>query len=183
MKQHLIIFYYKKLLFKDSNGFIDRYHMHNLNNEWILWFHDPINNDWSFESYINIHTINTIEAFWEVFNNINKLNIENGMFFLMKKGIKPMWEDEQNKKGGCWSFKVLKDNVYETWLDLFIHCINESMLTDISHIDKINGLSISPKKTFCIIKIWVNKSINKDIINNNIININTKECIYKKHIS
>ena len=157
--------------------------MHELNNKWILWFHDPINNDWSFESYINIHTINTIESFWEVFNNINKLNIENGMFFLMKDGIKPMWEDEKNKNGGCWSFKILKENIYETWLDLIINCINETILTDISINDVINGLSVSPKKTFCIVKIWIKNNISKDIINNNIININTKECIYKKHIN
>ena len=157
--------------------------MHELNNKWILWFHDPINNDWSFESYINIHTINTIESFWEVFNNINKLNIENGMFFLMKDGIKPMWEDEKNKNGGCWSFKILKENIYETWLDLIINCINETILTDVSINDVINGLSVSPKKTFCIVKIWIKNNISKDIINNNIININTKECIYKKHIN
>lgn len=157
--------------------------MHELNNKWILWFHDPIDNDWSFESYINIHTINTIESFWEVFNNINKLNIENGMFFLMKDGIKPMWEDEKNKNGGCWSFKILKENIYETWLDLIINCINETILTDVSINDVINGLSVSPKKTFCIVKIWIKNNISKDIINNNIININTKECIYKKHIN
>jgi hypothetical protein len=157
--------------------------MHELNNEWILWFHDPINSNWSFESYINIHKINTIESFWEIFNNINKLNIENGMFFLMKKGIKPMWEDDKNKSGGCWSFKILKENVYETWLDLVINCINESLLTDVSKITDINGLSISPKKSFCIVKIWIKNNISKDLINNNIININTRECIYKKHIS
>ena len=157
--------------------------MHELNNKWILWFHDPIDNDWSFESYINIHTINTIESFWEVFNNINKLNIENGMFFLMKDGIKPMWEDEKNKNGGCWSFKILKENIYETWLDLIINCINETILTDVSINDVINGLSVSPKKTFCIVKIWIKNNISRDIINNNIININTKECIYKKHIN
>ena len=155
--------------------------MHELNNKWILWFHDPIDNDWSFESYINIHTINTIESFWEVFNNINKLNIENGMFFLMKDGIKPMWEDEKNKNGGCWSFKILKENIYETWLDLIINCINETILTDVSINDVINGLSVSPKKTFCIVKIWIKNNISKDIINNNIININTKECIYKSN--
>ena len=162
MKQHSIIFYYKKLLFKDSNSFIDRYHMHKLNNEWILWFHDPINNDWSFESYINIHTINTIEAFWEIFNNINKLNVENGMFFLMKNGIKPMWEDEQNRKGGCFSYKVNNKQIIQTWTKLVYKLVCENLACNIKNTTTINGITISPKRNFCIVKLWLKSCDLKD---------------------
>ena len=38
------------------------------------------------------------------------------------------------------------------WNDILFKCINESILT--SENDIINGISISPKKEFNIIKIW-----------------------------
>ena len=157
--------------------------MHPLNRSWVVWFHNPDDSDWSFESYIELSKIDSIESFWNIYNNIEKVNIENGMFFLMKEGIKPLWEDEKNKKGGSWSFKILKRNVYDTWLDVCINCVNETILKDINKSKMITGLSISPKKSFCIIKIWNNdkKENDKELLNSNMLNMNLKECLYKAH--
>ena len=78
------------------------------------------------------------------------------MFFLMKNGIFPNWEDPSNRLGGCLSFKVSSTNVIKEWSDIFLKCILEELLKDGN--DKINGLSISPKKEFNIIKIWFSES-------------------------
>jgi hypothetical protein len=32
-----------------------------------------------------------------------------GMFFIMREHILPLWEDESNKNGGCFSYKIYKD--------------------------------------------------------------------------
>lgn len=157
--------------------------MHPLNDKWVLWFHDPNDTNWDFSSYINIYDINSIETFWDVFNNINKSNVENGMFFIMREGIKPLWEDEKNKEGGCWSFKILKKNIFDSWLDVCVNCVNETLVKNIDDASIITGISISPKKSFCIIKIWNNnKNKNsKDLINDNLLNLNLKESLYKAH--
>ena len=63
----------------------------------------------------------------------------------------------------------------------------EKTCTDIWTMDNnINGISISPKKNFCIIKIWLK---NKDIFNNenvkeyfNIPDEYTGDLIFKNHI-
>ena len=74
-----------------------------------------------------------------------------GMFFLMRNKIKPVWEDEHNKSGGCWSFKVSLEHFYKVWKQLSILLVGELLCTTPL---LINGISVSPKRGFCIVKIW-----------------------------
>jgi hypothetical protein len=58
---------------------------------------------------IKIHSISDVKEFWELFNNfpIEILPVKDSVH-LFKKGVKPMWEDPRNVRGGCWTFKLLK---------------------------------------------------------------------------
>jgi len=150
---------------------------------WTLWFHSPVENAWDITSYKKIYEIRTVDDFWQVQNRLNQFMIENGMFFLMKENISPMWEDMRNKNGGCWSFKVYKRYIPNTWLDLSLHTVTEKLTAAAENSKTITGISISPKKSFSIIKIWntdSNKKSNK-LITDSIENLNIDECIYKAH--
>ena len=81
---------------------------HKLSDTWILWFHDPYDTEWDLSSYKKIYEIDSIEVFWNIYNYIDKNLIVDGMFFVMKKGIDPMWEHKENSDGGCWSYRVQK---------------------------------------------------------------------------
>jgi len=79
------------------------------------------------------------------------------MFFIMRKVdndtiINPRWEDKHNINGGYWSFKVPNGDAQNIWNTLSKILIGETILTNPTM--DINGISISPKKHFCIIKIW-----------------------------
>lgn len=121
-----------------------------------MYFHDPNNEDWTLGSYLRLHNISTVEDFWACHNAI-KEKLKNGMFFMMREHVFPCWDDEYNINGGCISIKVLKESVVEFWESLCIRVLGENLLDD-SHEaewDKINGISTSPKRYFCIIKIWL----------------------------
>ena len=65
-----------------------------------------------------------------------------------------------------------------------IKLINETLLKpEYQHLSKwINGMSVSPKKNFCIIKIWLDVSSLQDpniIID--IPNLHKLGCLFKKH--
>ena len=127
---------------------------------WTLWYHSPESNDWSEDSYQKIYTFSTIEEFWSCYDLIKENYLYVGMFFLMKKDILPTWEDPQNIKGGCWSFKVSRKDTYNAWLELSIALTGNNLLqNNLSNTTLLTGISISPKKGFCIIKIW-NKDFN-----------------------
>ena len=152
---------------------------HKLNNKWCLWFHDPLDNNWKIESYKGIHTIDTIESYWNLYSFLNNKIIENSMLFLMRENIDPLWEHKENINGGCWSLKIPKGNMFDIWNNISIALLCES----ISNEDtiNINGISISPKKNFCIIKIWTNKNINNIKNLNTIKNLSYNGIIFKPH--
>ena len=69
-------------------------------------------NKWDLESYTKLNTFNTIEEFSILLHLIKEKHIQNGMFFLMREKILPMWESEDNKDGGCFSLKVFKQDIF-----------------------------------------------------------------------
>lgn len=118
-----------------------------------LWYHNPNNKIWDLESYIKIIEFDNIESFWICNNIFNYDIIINGMFFLMKKNINPMWEDLQNIEGGCISLKLTRDRSFDLWNKISIYLLSNNLTNN------INGISISPKKNFNIIKLWFNEKI------------------------
>ena len=51
-----------------------------------------------------VYSFNTIEDFWRMYNNIYQVEEirPNTDYMLFKKGIRPEWEDVNNRKGGKW---------------------------------------------------------------------------------
>ena len=98
----------------------------------------------------------------------------------MKRGIFPNWEDPDNRSGGCLSFKISSEKVIDCWNYILLKCIEEKIMNNYN--DKINGLSISPKKEFNIIKIWFSEK-NIDYTNNFIkySELNIDNSLYKEH--
>jgi len=150
-----------------------------LNDKWILWYHDPNDTKWDINSYKKISSLESINDFWNTYEFLNNKIIENSMLFLMRGGIQPMWEDKKNINGGCWSFKITKGNIKKYWTELSIFLLSENIINDYTCV---NGISISPKKSFCIIKIWNNdKNINDKSMINKEMEIPFDSCIYKQH--
>jgi hypothetical protein len=105
------------------------------------------------------------------------------MLFLMRKGIYPTWEDPSNINGGCFSFKINNKMVYNTWKSLSYVLLGETLTTE-TMSSTITGITISPKKNFCIIKIWISNCDNtQPSLLTDIDGLNKSTCLFKKHIS
>ena len=130
---------------------------HTLHSNWGMYYHNPTANDWSIGSYMHIGSFRTIDDFSAYYKALEFEHNSQGMFFLMRGNIKPTWEDPHNIKGGCWSFKISLEHFFSVWKHLTMLMIGESLST-IPLI--VNGISVSPKRGFCIIKIWNHTSSN-----------------------
>ena len=127
-----------------------------LNDIWNIYFHDPYDENWTNQSYIRINAFSSVEEFWQNFLSL-KENINKGMFFVMRESVFPSWDASNNIDGGCLSIKVLKEHLPNFFEDLTVKLVGETLLKE-AHRDKwisLNGISTSPKKHFCIIKIWL----------------------------
>tara|TARA_Y100000022_G_scaffold194123_1_gene198101 strand:+ start:2254 stop:2775 length:522 start_codon:yes stop_codon:yes gene_type:complete len=138
--------------------------MTSLKSKWVLWVHKVNDSDWSLDSYEKICEIDSIENFWLIYNNWDEHlpRLDMGIFFLMREGIFPKWEDARNINGGCWSMRVSRNDICNTWNELTMAMIGEYLCLEDDKNNEINGLSISPKKNFCVIKIWNTQCIDTE---------------------
>ena len=127
-----------------------------LNDTWSVYFHNPYDNNWDENGYIKIFTISNIEEYLILIHRI-KENAQDGMFFIMRDNIFPKWNDDENKHGGFLSIKILKEKVHSFFYKMTVDLVNETLLKPeyYHQSGNVNGLSISPKKHFCIIKVWL----------------------------
>lgn len=156
---------------------------HQLSNRWTLWAHLPHNTDWSITSYIPIATFTTVEDTLAVTETLPSILVENCMLFIMKEGIKPTWEDPKNRNGGCFSYKVSNKNVYKVWKDLTYVVAGETISKNTGFVSCVTGITISPKKNFCIIKIWMSDCShqNPGVITLDVKGMTAQGCLFKKH--
>jgi hypothetical protein len=137
-----------------SGEFQDDLHM--LNDSWTLQFHDPWSADWTFESYDRLGDMCSIEELCMIEKKILPC-LHQGIWFLFREHIFPAWDDKANLEGGCMSMKILKQDAQKFWTNLCYKMLGESLLVEkVAHKwSCVNGISISPKKHFCILKIWL----------------------------
>uniref|UniRef100_H3B5X1 Eukaryotic translation initiation factor 4E family member 1c n=1 Tax=Latimeria chalumnae TaxID=7897 RepID=H3B5X1_LATCH len=88
----------------------EQYIKHPLQNKWALWyFKNDKSKSWT-ENLRLIAKFDTVEDFWALYNHIQQPSkLQFGCdYCLFKDGIKPMWEDENNKRGGRWLMTLNK---------------------------------------------------------------------------
>lgn len=130
-----------------------------LANNYILWSHDVYGKNWTINGYNKLCTINNVSHFWKVFNNVDKLGYRINNLFLMKEGVDPIWEHEENRNGGICSFKTDIDTALHLYETLCMRMLCHKL---VDQLDDINGISFSPKNNSAIIKIW-NKNHENDL--------------------
>jgi hypothetical protein len=156
---------------------------HKLSDKWTIWAHLPHNTDWSINSYIQISTFGTVEEMAAVTETLPPILVENCMLFLMKVGIKPTWEDPKNRNGGCFSYKVSNKIVYKVWKELTYVVAGSTISKTSSFVNCVTGITISPKKNFCIIKIWMSDCThqNSSVVSTDVKGLMAQGCLFKKH--
>jgi len=161
---------------------VETQQFHKLSDTWILWAHLPHDTDWSVTSYIKIHKFNTVEEVISIINILPPKLIMNCMLFLMRDGIIPTWEDPQNRKGGCFSYKISNKDVPQAWKELSYVLVGETMSDNEKLIPLVNGITISPKRNFCIVKVWLSNCQFRDAsIIRELYGITPHGCLFKEH--
>merc|ERR1711935_498591 len=144
-------------VFTDKNNFNVK---HPLQNKWALWWDSAQKktnaNNWE-ENLKRITTIEYVEDFWAVFNNVPAATalVTGSNYHLFKDGIRPTWEDVQNENGGKWVFQY-KDRkerfkMLDTmWLHTMLGMIGETFADN----SEITGAVISVRKGVDRIAMW-----------------------------
>jgi hypothetical protein len=155
---------------------------HPLYDKWVLWAHLPHDTDWSIRSYKKISEITNVEQMLSLYSILPEKLIKNCMLFLMRKGIDPMWEHPSNREGGCFSYKVTNKTVPQAWKNLSYTVVGETLSNNHKMGKIINGITISPKRAFCIIKIWLkNCNMQNPQKLSEVPGLTAQGCLFKRH--
>jgi hypothetical protein len=152
--------------------------MHPLSEKWVVWAHLPHDTDWSMNSYISIMTVTYVEEMIALMHTLPDSLLSTCMFFCMKEHVKPVWEDPANKQGGCFSYKITQ-SIADCWRNVAYSMVGKTLSKEKGFQDSINGISISPKKNFCILKVWMSSCSFQDA--SKITYLKPTGCIFKKH--
>ncbi|SMQ45807.1 unnamed protein product [Zymoseptoria tritici ST99CH_3D7] len=129
---------------------------HQLQHTWTLWFTKPPSGkqDWN-ELLKEVISFNSVEEFWGIYNNITPASelAQKSDYHLFKQGVRPEWEDQQNKHGGRWAYTYKGTKASdETWLNIMLAAIGE-MLEDESD-NEVMGVVVNIRKAFWRVGLW-----------------------------
>jgi hypothetical protein len=119
---------------------------------WVLYHHPMAEKKWTLSTFQKVATMATWREFWAVIEALRSSSLGESMFFLMREKVDPLYENSQNIRGGSYSLRISKDQAGECFLVYAIAMMMNDATTDASNV--INGMSISPKRGFSILKIW-----------------------------
>jgi len=129
----------------------------------VLWSHSLTDSSWDISSYNIIYDIDTVGKFWYIFNNLPSCDIKGNHFYLMKKNVDPIWEHEENRKGGVCSFRVLLKDSMKLFEYLCVLMLCNKLYDGEGNLDDVTGVSVSPKNNWSIVKVW-NKDSKVDVV-------------------
>lgn len=112
------------------------------------------------ERLVRLAEVNDVRSFWAVFNNFDTAMLPlRDSVHLFHKGIKPIWEDPRNEKGGSWTFRVPKSQAPEFWKEVCMMAIGEQLQAAVdsdrkTFRDDICGISLGVRFNSMLVQIW-----------------------------
>ena len=119
--------------------------------DWSCYFHSPGEKNWSIDTFHKLGTVSNWSEYLSLINSLDDSKWGRGMFFWMRGTVPPLWENFQNIKGGSYSICIGEKDSIDIFHRYSIGCMINAISTK---DDMIQGITISPKKGFHVIKIW-----------------------------
>ncbi|KAH6655246.1 translation initiation factor eIF 4e-like domain-containing protein [Truncatella angustata] len=130
---------------------------HPLSDTWVFWTRPPISKAHGYIPYEDtLHPMmmaSTIEQFWTAYTHLKAPSEVPLMtdYHIFKEGIRPIWEDKENKDGGKWVLRLKKGVADRYWDEILLACVGGALCDDNS---QINGAVLSVRNGEDVISIW-----------------------------
>lgn len=140
-----------------------------LRTSWNVYEHPAGVKDWSLSSYKKIASVKTMTEAAALLKGlvVDHDRITGSYLCLMRDGIEPIYESDENKEGGALTIRFGPDISKSFWLMFAAHAMCDEILSPVSDIDPdfIHGIIISPKRGNIIIQIWTQGKLSPEQLN------------------
>ncbi|RKF73173.1 Eukaryotic translation initiation factor 4E [Golovinomyces cichoracearum] len=130
---------------------------HILRHNWVVWFRPPTVKSNGYVQYEKtLHPVagfGNVEDFLAVYRHLKRPSTLPPVsdYHLFKKGVRPVWEDDENRKGGKWIVRLKKGLADRYWEDLVFAIVGDQF-TDAS--EEVCGAVLSVRNGEDILSIW-----------------------------
>ncbi|RDW93083.1 eukaryotic translation initiation factor 4E [Aspergillus mulundensis] len=127
---------------------------HTLRSTWIIWYRPPTPKYSDYEkSTAPLASISSVESFWSIYSHLKRPSLLPTVsdYHIFKKGIRPVWEDEANKKGGKWIVRLKKGVADRYWEDLLLAMIGDQFA---EASDEVCGAVLSVRSGEDVLAVW-----------------------------
>ncbi|TIB80049.1 translation initiation factor eIF4e [Wallemia mellicola] len=130
-----------------------------LRTPWTVWgIHRPPSSkivDYE-KDLIKVASFDSVESFWNTYSYLNPPSTLPVVtdYQLFRSGVRPVWEDPENIKGGKWILRLKKGIVDQFWEDLVLAIIGGSIA---GGTDDICGAVVSIRAAEDIISVWIKR--------------------------
>lgn len=136
---------------------------HALRSTWIIWYRPPTPKYSDYEkSTAPLASISSVESFWSVYSHLKRPSQLPTVsdYHIFKKGIRPVWEDEANKKGGKWIVRLKKGVADRYWEDLLLAMIGDQFA---EASDEVCGAVLSVRSGEDVLSFWTRNDGGRNI--------------------
>ena len=127
---------------------------HPFRSSWNLFYRPPANKFSDYEkSIIKIATLSTAENFWTIYTHLKRPSTLPTVsdYHIFKDGIRPVWEDDANKKGGKWIVRLKKGVADRYWEELLLAIVGDQFM---EAGDEVCGAVLSVRSGEDILSVW-----------------------------
>ena len=119
-----------------------------------MWYRPPTSKYSDYEkSTIALASFSTVESFWALYAHLKRPSALPSVsdYHIFKKGIRPVWEDEENKRGGKWIIRLKKGVADRYWEDLLLGVVGDQFA---EAGEEVCGAVLSVRSGEDVLSVW-----------------------------
>jgi translation initiation factor 4E len=134
-----------------------------LKDAWVIWYRPPTSKNSDYEKSIKpMCRMDTAQDFWNIYLHLKRPadlpTVSDYHFF--KEGIRPVWEDDMNKRGGKWIMRLKKGVANRYWEDLLLAMVGDQFF---EAGEEVCGAVLSVRSGEDVFSIWTKNDGGRNI--------------------
>ncbi|KAI5364978.1 Putative translation Initiation factor eIF- 4e [Septoria linicola] len=130
---------------------------------WVVYYRPPTSKNSDYEKSIRpMYRMDTVEIFWQVYAHLKRPSqlpqVSDYHFF--REGIRPVWEDDENKEGGKFTMRLKKGVADRYWESLLMAMVGDQFA---EASDEVCGAVVSTRQGEDVISIWTKNNGGRNV--------------------
>ncbi|KAI9801320.1 MAG: hypothetical protein M1826_005195 [Phylliscum demangeonii] len=120
----------------------------------LVWYRPPTFKYSDYEkSIVPLATVSSVESFWTVYVHLKRPSFLPAVsdYHIFRKGIRPVWEDKGNCKGGKWILRLKKGVADRYWDDLLLAMVGDQFA---EAGEEVCGAVLSVRSGEDVLSVW-----------------------------